>query len=399
MMKRAIFTYMLVITLVLAGCTATPAPTATPEVDGEDFASNVSVTGKVTPAVWTTVGTQTGGMVVAVPVEAGDEVAVGDVLVRFDDADARLAIQQAEAAVQAAQAQVAQVQLKPNPEEIAVAETQIAAATAVISQALAQRAQLWDGSREAQIAAAEAAIAAAQAAQLVARQQHDDTMHCETVDGQKHCPLLGTYEERARFALNAADTELAAAQAQLAALQSGRSAQVRIADAAVAVATAQQEVASAQLAQLKADIPPEIVAVAEAAVTQAQAQLDAAKVALTRTEVRAPIAGVVGQVDVRLGEFVAPGMPLITLGDLTTLRVETTDLDEIDVARITVGQIVVLTCDAFPDRLFSGRVTRIAPMADSGGGGVNYTVVIELDDPEPNLRWGMTAFVDIEVQP
>jgi len=389
---------MLVIMLILVGCTPTPTPTPTP-VAGEDLTTNVSVTGKVMPAMWTTAGAQTGGMVVAVQVEVGDEVAAGDVLVRFDDADARLAIQQAEAAVQAAKAQVAQVQLKPNAEAIAVAETQITAATAVISQALAQRAQLWDGSWDAQIAAAEAAIAAAQAEQLVARQHHDDTMKCVTVEGREVCPLLGTYEEQARFALNAADTQLAAAQAQLKALQSGRYAQVHIADAAVAVATAQREVAAAQLAQLKADVAPEVVAVAEAAVTQAQAQLDAAKVALTRTEVRAPIAGVVGQVDVRLGEFVAPGMPLITLGDLTTLRVETTDLDEIDVARIMEGQAAVLSCDAFPDRLFNGRVTRIAPMAETGGGGVNYTVVIELDTPEPDLRWGMTAFVDITVQP
>ncbi len=397
-MRRAIFTCVLAIALILAGCTATPAPTATPEVE-EALASNVSVTGKVTPAVWTTVGTQTGGMVVAVLVETGDAVAVGDVLVRFDDADARLAIQQAEAAVKAAEAQVAQVRLKPSPEDIAVAETQITAATSVISQALAQRSQLWDGSWEAQIAAAEASIAAAQAEQLVARQQHDDTMKCETVNGQKMCPLLGTYEERARFALNAADTQVAAAQAHLKSLQSGRNAQIRIADAAVAVATAQREVAAAQLAQLDADVAPEVIAVAEAAVTQAQAQLDAAKVALTRTEVRAPIAGVVGQVDVRLGEFVAPGMSLITLGDLTTLRVETTDLDEIDVAQIVEGQAAVLTCDAFPDRLFAGRVTRIAPMADAGGGGVNFTVIIELDQPEAGLRWGMTMFVDIEKQP
>ena len=89
--------------------------------------------------------------------------------------------------------------------------------------------------------------------------------------------------------------------------------------------------------------------------------------------------------------------PVITLGDLTTLRVETTDLDEIDVGRVVVGQTADVTFDALPERVFTGRVTHISPMAEPGTGGVNYTVVLELDELDPAIRWGMTAFVDIEV--
>jgi hypothetical protein len=37
-------------------------------------------------------------------------------------------------------------------------------------------------------------------------------------------------------------------------------------------------------------------------------------------------------------------------------------------------------------------------MAAPGSGGVNYTVVIKLDKVAPTVRWGMTAFVDIEVE-
>jgi hypothetical protein len=36
-------------------------------------------------------------------------------------------------------------------------------------------------------------------------------------------------------------------------------------------------------------------------------------------------------------------------------------------------------------------------MAEPGSGGVNYTVIIEMEDLDPAIRWGMTAFVDIEV--
>ena len=388
--------------LLLAACTEPTEPTTTPEPITE-FNPMVSVTGKVVPAVWTTVGTQTGGMVVEVLVGVGDTVEAGDVLVRFDDTDARLAIQQAETAIAAAQAQVAQLKAGPREEEIAVAEMQIVAANAVISQTQAQYNQLWSGSHEANLAAAEAQIAAAQAEQLVARQTHDDTMKCYDVpqaDGSKKevCPTLGTYEERARFSLNAANKNLAAAEAQLEALKRGFWSEVNNAKVVTAAAETQRAVAQAQLDLLKAGTPPEAIAVAETAVAQAQAALDVAGVALERTEVRAPFAGTIGIVSVRRSEFVAPGQPLVTLGDLATLRVETTDLDEIDVARITEEQDVVITFDAFPDRAFAGRVARIAPMADPGGGGVNYTVIVELGELDPNLRWGMTAFVDIEVQ-
>jgi hypothetical protein len=77
--------------------------------------------------------------------------------------------------------------------------------------------------------------------------------------------------------------------------------------------------------------------------------------------------------------------------------VETTDLDEKDVVKMAVGQQVDVSFDALPpERVFVGTVTRISPMAAPGSGGVNYTVVIELDGFDPVIRWGMTAFVDVE---
>ena len=212
------------------------------------------------------------------------------------------------------------------------------------------------------------------------------------------CPALGTYEERARFALNAVNQSLVAAEAQLDALKKSFWGQVNGAKAAIAVAESQRDAASAQLDVLLAGTPPEAIAVAEAAVVQAQAGLDAARVALARAVVTAPYAGTVGQVMIRRGEFVAPGQPLVLVGDLETLRIETTDLNEVDVARIYEGMPVVLSVDAFPDQVFAGQITRIAPMAAPGGGGVNYTAIIEMDAVPPGVRWGMTVFVDIAVE-
>jgi len=397
MMKKAIVIGVAVLAVVLSGCGESTEETATPEIE-MDFVPVVSVTGEVVPTTWANVSAQTGGTVMEVLVEQGDEVAAGDLLVRLDPTDAQLAVRQAEAALGAAQAQLALLRAGPRSEQIAVAEAQIVAAQTVVSQTVAQRNQLWSGATEAEIAAAQAQVAAAQAEQWMAREAHDQTMKCyEMPDGSKVCPGLGRPEEQARYALHAANEALAAAQAQLDALTTGSYLQVRTAEAAVAAAEAQQDIAQAQLDLLKAGATAEEIAVAQAAVAQAEVALETVRVALERCEVRAPFAGTAGAVSVRMGELVAPGQSLITLGDLTTLRVETTDLDETQVAQVAMGQQATITFDAVPERVFTGRVSRISPMAEPGAGGVNYTVVVVLNELDPAIRWGMTAFVDIEV--
>ncbi len=401
-MKRYVWIGILILTLVsLVACESTGEAEPTPQAV-EEFTPMVSVTGRVAPAQWATVGAQTSGMVEAVNVEVGDTVAAEDVLVRLDDADAQLALKQAQATLASAEAQAARLKVGPRDEEVAVAEAQLEASKAQISQAAAQRDRLTSGALDAEIKAAEAQVASAEAERLVARQQHDQTMECYDVtkpDGTKEevCPQLGTMEERARFALRAAEEALQAAHAQLTAAQSGAEDQERAANAGVWAAAAQRDVAQAQIDLLKAGVRAEEIAVAEAAVQEAKVAVEAAQLRLERTEIRAPFAGAVGDVHARVGEFVAPGQPQITLGDLETLRIETTDLDEIDVGQISVGQEATVTFDAFPDRTFVGTITRISPMAASDGGGVNYTVIIELEAWAPEIRWGMTAFVDIEV--
>jgi len=387
-MKRALVAGLAIVLVLLAGCGTAEEVTLTPEVEAE-FTSVVSVSGEVVPAVWATVSAQSGGTVVEVLVGPGDEVDGGDVLIRLDPTDAQLAVRQAEAGVEAARAQLALLQAGPRPEEIAAAQAQLEAAEAALSQAAARRDQLVAGTTDAEIAAARAQLVAALAEEKAAR---------DALDQLQQAGVHGWMEEEAVLRLQAAEEARVAAEAQLAQVEGGAGAQLRAAEAAVWAAAAQRDLAQARLDLLQAGATAEEIAAAEAAVAQAEAALEAARVALARCEVRAPFAGTVGLVHVRAGEQVAPGQPLVTLGDLTTLRVETTDLDEIDVARVRVGQQAVVTFDALPERVFSGHVTHISSMAEPGAGGVNYTAVIELDELDPAIRWGMTAFVDVEVE-
>jgi HlyD family secretion protein len=190
------------------------------------------------------------------------------------------------------------------------------------------------------------------------------------------------------------EAEVAAAEAQVAQAQGG-----------LEVAQAQVAQAEAQLAALEAGPTSEEIALAEAQVEEAEAALAQAQVALEETKLFAPFDGTVGEVLAREGEIVGVSLgiggaggltaPIVVLGDLTTLRVETTDLNEVDIAKVEVGQEVEITFDALSERKLTGQVARIAPKASLEQGGTNYTLIIELDEQDPDLRWGMTAFVDI----
>jgi hypothetical protein len=81
-----------------------------------------------------------------------------------------------------------------------------------------------------------------------------------------------------------------------------------------------------------------------------------------------------------------------TLGDLSRLQVETTDIDEFLIGQLRVGQLVTLTVDALDQRQLIGYVRRVTlePQPTSGG-DEHYPTVIELVEQVPELRPGMTV--------
>jgi multidrug resistance efflux pump len=163
------------------------------------------------------------------------------------------------------------------------------------------------------------------------------------------------------------------------------------------LAQAQLAVAEREVQTLKNGPDPKDVKLAEERLANAKAQLLAAEAAVSDLELMSPFDGTVSVLYVKQSEWIAPGQPVLLLADLSHLRVETTDLNEIDVARVDVGDTAIVTFDALPGVSVKGKVVRIAPKS-SQGSGVNYTVVVELDEIPAKLRWGMTAFADIEVQ-
>lgn len=131
-------------------------------------------------------------------------------------------------------------------------------------------------------------------------------------------------------------------------------------------------------------------------VQAAQTRLAAIQSVIDQSKLVAPFDATVVELYSRTGEMVSPGTPVLLLADLSTLQVRTTDLNEVDVARIQVGDAVKVTFDALPNTSVMGTVTQIS-LKNAVGSGVYFDVLVDLDEVPDGLRWGMSAFVEIDV--
>lgn len=144
----------------------------------------------------------------------------------------------------------------------------------------------------------------------------------------------------------------------------------------------------------------------EAEVERARAAIVAARVDLAKFTIRAPFAGVIAEQDVELGEWIMPSPPLLTappavdLIDPDSLYVSA-PMDEVDSAKIRVGQDAKVTVDSHPGRVFAGRVARVAPyVLDIEA--QNRTVEVEVEFSEPGvgaeLLPGTSADVEVVLE-
>src|SRR4051812_943267 len=179
-------------------------------------------------------------------------------------------------------------------------------------------------------------------------------------------------------------------------------ADVEVASSAVDQTQAAVDSATLAVEQLPPEATTDEIARAQADLRLAQAnsdlahkQLSAAQAALRQTELRAPIAGTVANVDVAVGEQVTAGETIASIGDFTAWVVETTDVSELDVTRIAIGDRATLTFTGLPGVEATGAVDSIQVRGTTTSGQVNFAVTIRPDTFLPQLRGTMTATVSI----
>ena len=312
--RKKLFTALAAVVAVLGGAYyAYDALVASRHVETDNAYVGANVA-QVTPLVV--------GPVIEVAVDDAQIVRKGDLLVRLDDTDARIALAQAEA-------------------QLALTMRQVRGLVAT------------DGGLGAQIAARTADQARADA-QVAAAQSELDKAR---LDLDRREALIGSGSvsgEELTFARNA----WRSAQANL-----------RAAQAASAQAAANRESASgtrdasrAMIAGTTPETHPQVLS--------ARAALDQARINLQRTVVRAPVDGVVARRQVQVGQRVQPGQVLMAVVPVASVHVDA-NFKEVQLAHVRPGQRVELTSDLYgKDVTFTGRVVGLG-----GGTGSAFAVV------------------------
>jgi HlyD family secretion protein len=159
---------------------------------------------------------------------------------------------------------------------------------------------------------------------------------------------------------------------------------------------------AADQAEGKAESTAAACAAAEDAARVADARIDVTKAQLERTQLRAPFAGVIAEVNGELGEFVTPSPvgiptpPTVDLIDSSCLYISA-PIDEVDAPRVRAGLPARISLDAFPETSFPGHVRRVAPyVLDQEKQARTVEIEAEFDDPEKaGLLAGYSADVEV----
>jgi len=387
MRLRALLTLLVLISLSgcssLSGAPPTPLPTVVldsgatgnlqPGSSGGSRGAGVTASGSVVPAQEASLVFASAGRVQAVPVAVGDQVTAGQVLVRLEGQE------DLEAAVSAAQFELAQAEqaLEDLKTEAETDWVQAMQDIATYEQALKNAQYTLDNF----IAPTAQKDMDAVSALNLMKQRLDEAR--AAFEPYKFRPSSDATREDRKEDLNDAQAAYNTAVRRL-------QYEYEVEVAAAKLAKAQQDNAT-----LKAGPDPAPLRLAEARRANAATQLAAAQADLDNLTLAAPFAGTVSQLDIHPGEWVITGQAVLVLADLEHLRIETTDLSERDVPRVSDGQTVTVRIKALNQEV-GGQVLSIAPLAETLGGDVVYKATIELDTLPPGLRAGMSVDVQFD---
>ncbi len=193
--------------------------------------------------------------------------------------------------------------------------------------------------------------------------------------------------------------DIASAQAAIESAQ----ADVTAAQADLEGAFANTQAAQAELERRQAELDNLTAAPRKPEVDQKEAVILQEEVRLKQTErelekatLLAPMSGTVVEVDLEVGERIEMTQVVIRIADFSEWEIETTDLTELGVVRVQVGDPVEITFDALPGVTLQGSVKSIQDIGKNAQGDIVYKVTVTPEEWDERLRWGMTATVSIE---
>ena len=299
------------------------------------------------------------------------------------DLQADLALRRAE--LHAAEAALAELLAGSRPDEIAAAE-------ATMHKAEANYAELKAGSRPQEIAAAEAEFHAAEVDRDHLKRDLDRYEHLHQADSGT---ISAEQLDRARAAYRMANERYLQAMKRYELVKEGPR------EEDIDQAKAAMEQAQAQYRLVKEGPRKEVIDQARAKVEQAKAALQAAETKLGYATVTSPLTGVVLSKNIEPGEYVAAGTPVVTVADIENVWLRAY-VDERDLGKrnIALGSEAEITTDAYPGKVYKGRVSFISSEQEFTPKSVQtnrervkfvYRIKINVKNPDRELKPGMPA--------
>jgi multidrug efflux pump subunit AcrA (membrane-fusion protein) len=380
---KTLILLMMVAVLVLTACANQAASTPAPAVDSVSAPEGVVAEGRLEPVRAVNLTFQARGIVEEIHAKIGDSVKKGDVLARLSNA--------------------------------AVSEAQLAAANLELVSAQ-QALDALNRNGSANLAAVWTAYMTAQEARAEAQRDWED-LNVDSIEDRIEDAKaeLEDLEEDLQDAkdefdkykdLDEENARRVAAEDDLETAQEKYNEAVRELEeitrerdtvrAALDAALAAEAEAKYQYEISANGVNAEELALASARLDNAQAQVAAAEANLSGYVITAPFDGVVVEVAVEAGEQVSPETRIVSVADTSAWVVETTDVTELEIVQLSLGQSVSITADALSDVTMTGVVTEISGSSVLQGGDVIYIVRIAVDEVDPRVKWGMTVEVVFE---
>lgn len=369
--------------LAVRSVASTDVTEVTVPVESKSLTVRIATSGTVKPIQSVNLSPKTAGRLAELYVEQGDEVKQGQVVARMDNADIQAQLVQARARLAQASAKLAEAQTGSRPEEIAQAQARLAQSQARLAEARA-------GTRSEEIAQAQAQVESARSQVDLTNVQVERYQYLiqQGAESRDRLDEVLTEDRKAKASLKEA-------QRKLEQLQSGMRPQE--------ITRIEAEVAEAHLAlrQLQNGTRPEVIAQAKAEVAAARGELQAHEVHQEDTLIRAPFSGTVTQKYATIGAFVTPTTSASSTSSATSTSIvavakglETiAKVPEVDIGQIKQGQAVEIVADAYPDRVFKGRVRLIAPEAVVEQNVTSFQVRVAIETGKTQLRSGMNVDV------
>jgi HlyD family secretion protein len=354
--------------------------TLTVPAQAQNLTVRIAASGTVRPVQSVNLSPKTAGRIAKLLVEQGDRVEQGQEIALMENDDLRAQFIRAQAELAQAQARLAEAEAGTRPEEIAQAQARLVQAEARLSEALQGK------PREINQTIAQLESARSRLALARARVERYRALVEEGAVTQDR------YDEAFTEARNA-NAAVIEAEQRLEQVRNSASPEIGQLKAAVAEARFALE-------QLRNGTRSEEVAQLQAAVKAAEAQVASAQVQLQDSIIRAPFSGIVTQKYATEGAFVTPTTSASSTASATSTSIVAlakglevlANVPEADVGQIQPRQPVEIVADAFPDRVFRGRVQLVAPEAVIEQNVTSFEVRVALaPEAQEALRSGMNV--------